>query len=174
MYQHKEYPKCIYAAGGRTKIVNNAVEHQAAGPGWFDSPASVVAEVQPAAPAAVGPASAAPAAASPAPSAPAASSSAAAPVASDPAASDPMANQPAASEPGTALTPEQEAEKFKAEADAVYGATVATIVNSIGGASLETLERLKKIEEANPKAPRIGILRAVEDAIKKLNAAPKE
>lgn len=33
-----EYPKYLYAAGGESRVVASAAEHQAAGEGWYESP----------------------------------------------------------------------------------------------------------------------------------------
>ena len=43
-YIKQEFPKWIYASGGRAKVVHSPEEHHAHGDGWYESPAFIPAE----------------------------------------------------------------------------------------------------------------------------------
>jgi hypothetical protein len=42
-----EYPKCLYAAGGKTAYVEDAHAHKQLGEGWFESPWEAEGQAEP-------------------------------------------------------------------------------------------------------------------------------
>lgn len=159
----RDYPKWIYHENGASKIVKDQQEHQAAGPGWYESPADAKvaasrAAQQPSA--------------TPIPT----PTTETAPVQPH----EPEQLSAPASMPATA--PAAAAEKIeavpddvrrKAEAEAVYASPVNAIIPSLNGASLESLKQLKAIEEKNPKGPRASLLKVVEAKIAAFEAEAK-
>jgi hypothetical protein len=60
------------------------------------------------------------------------------------------------------------------EKQAVWSAPVGVIVESLEGASSEVLARVKAFEEANPKGPRVTVIRAIEKALATHTSPPND
>jgi hypothetical protein len=58
-----------------------------------------------------------------------------------------------------------DAAREEIERTALWSAPVGVIVESLSGAPREILERVKAFEEANPKGPRVTVIRACEKAL---------
>jgi hypothetical protein len=75
---------------------------------------------------------------------------------------------PVSQDPAVPATAEDQASLDEAEKTALWSAPVGVIVESLEGASLEILERMKGFEELNPKGARVTVIRAADKAIETL------
>jgi hypothetical protein len=138
-----EYPKYVFHGSGQKQQVADAGAHKLLGPGWYDSPGeAAIGKVEKADPDA--------------------------PLTKQEKA-DAKADAKAADAAALAeFTPERD----KADAEALYDASVAEVVERIPGTSAVLLKRLRGFEVKNPKheGGRKGILTAVDDALDALKA----
>lgn len=141
-YVPKEFPKYLYARDGRAVVVASAAEQAALQGDWRESPAAFTQATPIADPPGAGPATPPPAVGP-----------------------DTVPGDPAVTGEDVAAALERE----RLEAEGLYSASVAAIVDRIPTASREALERIQRLELGNPKGPRKTVLRAVEAAL----AAPQ-
>ena len=138
-YIYQPYPKWLYHATAKPRIVDDAAEHAALPPGWFASQGEAdqgVANRE-----------------APAPVAPLALVASTEPV---PAAAPPP---PA---PAAPVVPSAAEDAEKAE---LYATAVPKIVDKLQGASADTLERIAKLEAQNPAGPRGSLVKALAAAV---------
>lgn len=137
-YQHQSYPKFLFHATEGSKLVADSAAKDALGPGWFESPGEAAAAAVPVAP---------PDWRQPAPTVTGLTGTSV------------VTSATALAGDQTLTTLEQE------EADGLYRSSVTVVLQQLAGAKPDVLERVKRIEEQNPKGARVTITRHIDEAL---------